>query len=484
MSTADIALAEDFPVADRAQWLTLVERALDGAGLEDWLVSRTASGLEIRPLYAAAETPESLRRRTPDPQRPWDLRTRIGHPDPRLANAELLADLAGGASSILLALDPDANQGAAIGSAQALAQALDGVLLELAPVALDAGFLGPAAADWLAAAAKASPLARLEFQLDPLSALAMTGRSPGPIESHLIRAATTAVRLGEPYPQAGLFLASGRAAHEAGGSEALELGLAAASAVAYAKALARAGLAAPQALRRITLGLCADADYGVTVAKLRAARRIWDRIAGAWDCDAPARIEATSSRRMLTRADPWSNMLRLTAAGLGAALGGADTIILGNFTDALGLPTAFARRQSRNIQLVLMEEAHLGRVADPLAGSGYVEGLTDHLARAGWSAFQAIERQGGVVAALRAGWVAQEAAQTLAARRTVIAEGRAPILGVTAYPDAAQQTPAVETPDRAALAIPGPSARLPGPDTRIAPLTPQRLAEPFEAPHP
>ena len=484
MSTADTALAEDFPVADRAQWLALVERILDGAGLEDRLVSRTASGLEIQPLYVAAETPEPLRRRTPDPQRPWDLRTRVGHPDPRLANGEILADLAGGAGSILLSIDPSAAEGAAIGSAPALGEALDGVLLELAPVALDAGFLGPAAADWLAAAAKASPPALLEFHLDPLSALAVSGRSPGPIESHLIRAATTAARLAESYPRAGLFLASGRPVHEAAGSEALELGLAAASAVAYAKALARAGLAAPQALRRITLGLCADADYGLTLAKLRAARRIWDRIAAAWNCDAPARIEAVSSRRMLTGADPWSNMLRLTAAGLGAALGGADAIILGAFTDALGPPTAFARRQSRTIQLVLMEEAHLGRVFDPLAGSGYVEALTDHMARAGWAALQAIERQGGVVAALRAGWIAQEAAQTLGARRAAIADGRAPILGVTAYPDAAGQAPTTATPDRAALATTGPSARLPGPDTVVAPLIPQGLAAPFEAARP
>jgi methylmalonyl-CoA mutase N-terminal domain/subunit len=179
--------------------------------------------------------------------------------------------------------------------------------------------------------------------------------------------------------------------HEAGGGEAEEVAFAAASAVAYAKALVRAGLPMADAFARITLGLSADADYFLTMAKLRAARAVWARIAGACAAHPTARVEARSSRRMLTAKDAWTNMIRLTAAGFGAAVGGADAVVLGNFTDALGLPTPFARRQSRNAQLVLMEEAHVGRVADPAAGSGYVEALTDQIAREAWARFQAIE---------------------------------------------------------------------------------------------
>ena len=100
------------------------------------------------------------------------------------------------------------------------------------------------------------------------------------------------------------------------------------------------------------------------IAKMRAARSLWARLAGACGADPLARIEARSSHRMLTRPDAWTNMIRLTAAGFAAAAGGADSVILGSFTDALGLPTEFARRQSRNAQLVLMEEAHVGRVAE------------------------------------------------------------------------------------------------------------------------
>lgn len=471
------SLAAAFPAASAADWRALVAKTL-GDKPFDSLTGATVDGVPIAPLYTADDAPAAppMTCRPFDADRPWDVRVATVHPDPTGANRELLRDLEGGAASAILRIDPTAVGGAAIGSADQLARALDGVLLELAPVALDAGFLGPKAADWLGTVAKASPAARLLFHLDPLGAFAEQGASPGPIESHLVSAATVAVRLAETYPQAQLFLASGRVVHEAGGGEAGELAFAAAAALAYAKALVRAGLPVAQALARITLSLAADTDYFVTIAKLRAARAIWARIAEACGAPGPARIEARSSRRMLSVQDAWTNMLRLTSAGFGAAVGGADAIQLGAFTDAIGAPTAFARRQSRNTQLVLMEEAHLGRVSDPAAGSGYVEALTDGLARAAWAAFQAIEAKGGLVAALADGHVAAEVARAVAARD---AAGKPRIVGVTAFPPTQDAPVEVETPARNAVEAPSP--RLPGPDGACPPLKPIRLAEPYEA---
>jgi methylmalonyl-CoA mutase len=360
-----------------------------------------------------------------------------------------------------------------VGSAEGLARVLQGVILELAPVGLDAGFLGPKAADWLGTVAKASPGAKLNFHLDPLSAFAEAGASPGPIEAHLISAATVAARLADTYPEGQAFLASGRVAHEAGGGEALELAFAAASALAYAKAYVRAGRPVAEAFARITLGLSADADYFLAIAKLRAARAVFARLAVASGAEPQARIEARSSRRMLAAKDAWTNMIRLTAAGFGAAVGGADAVVMGNFTDALGLPTAFGRRQSRNTQLVLMEEAHVGRVADPAAGAGYLEALTDEMARAAWAKFQEIEAAGGIVAALESGLIAREVEAAKAAR------GELKILGVNAFPPTAE-TP-VEIERAEPTAVDAPSLQLPGPDSACPPLKPVRLAEPYEA---
>ena len=468
----------DFPAATRDAWVALVEKTLKGAPAPRSVVD----GVEVQALYTAADIqPAAAPAMAPrDADRPWDIRTLVSHPDPARANADALRDLEGGAASLVVRIDPPGLDGVAVGSAEGLARVLDGVVPELAAVALDAGFLGPKTADWLGAAAKASPKAKLAFHLDPFSALAAAGSSPGPLEAHLISGATVATRLAETYPEASLFLASGRVVHEAGGEAALELGFAAAAAVAYAKALVRAGLSMEQAFARVTLGFAADHDYFLTMAKLRAARAIWGRITEACGVAVPAVIEARSSGRMLARMDAWTNMLRLTVAGFGAAAGGADAVLLGTFTDVLGHSGDLARRQSRNAQLVLMDEAGLGRVADPAGGAWAIEAMTDDLARAGWAAFQAIEAGGGLLAALNSGRIAAEAAASLDARRAALTAKTDKIIGVTVFPSADPTPVPVETVDAAAFAVAGPSPRLPGPDSQCPPLKPIRIGEPFE----
>lgn len=465
-----VSLAADFPEPDRDAWLALVDKTLKGAPLGS-LTRRTIEGLEIEPLYEPTAVATPLVRS----EAGWDVRAAVRDAAPATANAAALGELAQGASSLLLRLDRAGVDGIAVGGADDLAQVLKGVLLDVAPVALDAGFLGPKAADWLGAAAKGAPAAQLSFHLDPLSALASAGASPGPIEAHIIAGATVAARLAETYPNASLFLASGRAAHEAGGGEALELGVAAASALAYAKALTRAGLPMADAWGRIVLGLGVDADPFLSIAKLRAARLIWARMAEACGGDAEARIEARSSHRMLTRADPWTNMIRLTAAAFAGAVGGADAVALGAFTDALGPPTAFARRQSRNIQLVLAEEANLGRVIDPGAGSGYLEALTDELARAGWASFQAIEAAGGIVTALESGLIANRVAGHRAELTARLSRREVKLVGVTDF--AAPDLKAAEVAATPAITADPPSPRLPGPDSHCPALARIRLED-------
>lgn len=485
MTVATTPLAEEFgaqgDATTRARWMALVEKTLKGQSFDDALTVRTPDGLTIQPLYTARDgvaVARDLRLR--DAERPWDLRVRAAHPDPVRVGKDVLTDLENGAASVLLQLDPTGENGVAVGSADDLAKALSGVLLDLAPVALDAGFLGPKAADWLGTLAKAAPNAPLAFHLDPLTAFAQAGASPGPIESHVFNAATVAARLSATYAKASLFLATGRAAHEAGGSNTEELAMMTASALAYAKALVRSGLSMDEAFGRIVLGVSLDGEYFTGVAKVRAAKAMWARLTQACGVSVASKIEARSSRRMLAKADAWTNLLRLTSAGFAGAVGGADAIVLDTFTDALGLPTAFARRQARNTQLVLMEESHLGRVADPAGGAWYLDSLTDQLARAAWGGFQAIEAAGGIVKALERGLVANAVAETRAAQEAAFADKSRKILGVTVFPNADDKTPEVETPDAAAFAVAGPDVRLPGPDGRCPALTPVRFAAAFE----
>jgi methylmalonyl-CoA mutase len=449
-----------FPPAGEDAWRALVAKTLGDKPFAS-LATATVEGLPIAPLYAAADRARAIATRPFQTDRAWDVRTLSAHPDPAQMNRELLADLNGGAASVIVS---------GHASTAALSVALKDVILELAPVGLDAGLLGPQAAEALHAVAKSSPTAKLNLNLDPISAFAETGESPGPIEGHITTAATTAGRLAQTYPQAQLFLASGRLAHEVGGGEALEVALAATAAITYAKALVDAGLTVQEAFARITLGLVADADYFVTIAKLRAARTVFARIAGASGAMVQARIEVRSSRRMLTAQDAWTNMIRLTVAGFGAAVGGADAVVLGTFSDARGLPTALARRQSRNAQLVLMEEANIGRVSDPAAGSGYIDTLTDQIARAAWDRLQAIEAAGGMITALQSGLIAR------AVDAAVVARGEPKIVGVTVFPPTDAAPVEVET---AVIASQAP-AQIAGPDSYCPPLKPMRLSEKYE----
>ena len=476
----DAAIAEGFPTPDRAAWRALVDKALKSGDFDRSLVARSADGIALGPLDTAADAPApapplwSAR----DPSRPWEVRTTVAHPDPAAANGQALEDLQNGAASVLLRIDPAGREGVAVGSADDLRRVLDGVLTDLAPVALDAGWLGSQAAAWLSEAAGRGPSAPLAFHLDPLGAFAHDGESPGPLDGHLAAAAQSAASLAETHPAATAWLANGRAVHEAGGTEAQELGAMAAAAVAYVRAGQAAGMSSEAALRAVVLGVSVDGRFLLSTAKLRAARELWRRVSSAFRADVPARIEARSSARMLSRLDAWTNLVRLTAAGFAGAVGGADAVVLAPFTEPLGPATAFARRQARNTQLVLQEEAHLGRVADPAAGAWSLGRITDSLARRAWTAMQEIERRGGLAQALRSGWLQGEVAGGRAALERDVATRRAGLVGVSEFPSLAEAPVEVEA--LAPSPRPAPDPRLPGPDDQAEALAPMRLSAAFE----
>lgn len=229
--------------------------------------------------------------------------------------------------------------------------------------------------------------------------------------------------------------------HEAGGSAAQELGSSLATGVAYLRALTEAGLGVEEACAQLEFRYAATADQFLTIAKMRAARRLWARVAevcGAARSGAQ-RQHAVTSPVMMTRRDPWVNMLRTTLACLGAGVGGAETVTVLPFDHALGLPDAFARRIARNTSTILVEESHLARVIDPAGGSWYVERLTDELAESAWAFFQEIERAGGQAAALESGLVSERLAATWAARKKNLARRKEPITGVSEFPQLAER---------------------------------------------
>jgi methylmalonyl-CoA mutase len=243
----------------------------------------------------------------------------------------------------------------------------------------------------------------------------------------------------------------GRVVHEAGGSEAQELASVLAAAAWWLRALAENGVSAEAALPQVAASLTVDRDQFVSVAKLRAMRLLWARLAEL--CGAPGvplSIHGETSRRTLTRTDPHTNLVRTTIAAIAAALAGADTISVVPFDAALGLPGASARALARNTHHLLIEESHLHRVADPGAGSGLVESLTDALAETAWSEFQQLEREGGILESLAAGALQARIAEKREALAAEVASGSAPLVGATifAHPDGAPRGESEAVPGR------------------------------------
>jgi methylmalonyl-CoA mutase len=317
--------------------------------------------------------------------------------------------------------------------------------------------------------------AQVFFGLDPIGALARFGTLPLPVDQAFAETMALAREANELAPLGRTITVDGTVYHEAGATDAFELAALGASLIAYLRMFEAAGIPPAEALAQITFALSADTDLFATVAKFRAARRLIWRIAdasGAGDAAAELHLSAHASLRVMAKRDPWTNMLRSTLSCAGGVLGGANAITVLPFTAALGEADAFARRAARNIQIVLQEESWLGRVVDPMGGSWYIESMTDEVAKAAWALLQEIEGKGGLIAALDAGFIQDKVAADAAARAKAIATGRAELTGVSAFPLLG---------DDGVKVAPFPAAPPVRGKQMVRPLTPHRLAEPFEA---
>ena len=472
MSDQPISFADVFPPATEAQWRARVDGVLKGAPFER-LQGRSYDGIAISPLYARMldERPRAVKASGAG----WARLARVDNPDPVAANRQALEDLENGATGLHLVF---AGSVGAYGfglpaDRAALDAVLEGVALEVGlPIEIE---LGPQAQDSalhlaeLLAKAGAHP-ATVTFGHDPLGQMALQGGAATDWAAMTSSSVAFAKAVGGRA-----FVADGRLAHGAGASEAQELAFVTACALAYLRALEGAGVALEAARAMIGFRLSADADEILGVAKLRALRRLWARVEEACGLTpAPIHIHAETSFRMMSRRDPWVNILRATVACFSAGLGGADAVSVLPFTQSLGLPDDFARRIARNAQSVLLEEANLGRVSDPAAGSGAFEALTDALCEKAWALVQETERAGGLYGALASGAFQSKIEATRIERARAIARRKDPITGTSEFPNVAEAPVEVLAPMPAPRPVPAQPIALPA-------LHLHRDAEAFEA---
>ncbi|WP_084395763.1 methylmalonyl-CoA mutase family protein [Henriciella aquimarina] len=509
MADGFLSLSSDFDTATEADWLAAVEKALKGGGL-DRLTRKSDDGIAIRPLYRESDFPSAsdplgapgdapfLRgpKAEPDKYLPWDIRQAFAHPDPAVTNAEILRDLERGVSSIELSVDCTGKDGCAIHDAGTMAATLEGVRADIAPIALDHRGMGSGTsvagllALWGEERGDPKDL-QFHFNIDPLGLLMRKGVIEGGVDAAFVRTAELSRLLCLRYPKAKTLRVDARPVHEAGGSEAQELGALMAHAVDTMRRLAGAGYDIKVFPRQVIFTLATGGNYGLEIAKLKAARRLWARVQEAMELEVePMLLQAVSSARMLTRYDSWVNMLRNTAACFAASVGGADIVSVRAFNEALGLPEELGRRMARNTQIIAMEESGLGRVADPAGGAWFEETLATDLAEAAWKEFQTIESEGGLAESLVAGKLQDRIAAVREDRYKAIAKRKVPLTGVSEFPliDGAEVPIAETSYTSGASRVSDEGLRsflkgLPdkqGADTKADALTPIHLARDFE----
>ncbi|WP_067693385.1 methylmalonyl-CoA mutase family protein [Nocardia jejuensis] len=467
--------ADSGPVPEYAAWRKGVAgvlakaRRVDASELPDepetLLAVSTYDGLTVNPLYTLRdELPEQplpggfpfVRGgdATRDVHRGWFVSQRFGGPDGKAVNEDILAALENGVSAIWLGV---AERGVPVAE---LPAAVKGLLFELAPLTLDAGPAAPEAAAQLFSVLDGYTVPdrtgiRVSLGATPLTSL-FAGSSALDLDGAVALAQQAVAR---PETIRAITVC-GVAFHNAGASDAQELGAAVAAGLEYLRSLTGAGADIADALGQLEFRFAATDDQFETIAKFRAARRLWSRVAQV--CGAAefgnAPQQAITSPAMMTQRDPWVNMLRTTLAAFGAGVGGADIVTVLPFDDALpagelGVSKGFTERMARNTQLLLLEESHLGHVQDPSAGSWFVESLTDALAAKAWEFMQEIEAAGGYLEALQAGLLAERIAETRAKRDSDVAHRKTAVTGVNEFPNLGEE------PLSDAARVPAPIAR-------------------------
>ncbi|MBS3648183.1 methylmalonyl-CoA mutase subunit beta [Pseudaminobacter sp. 19-2017] len=443
MNLHDLIQESGFPPADRSRWAALAEKALAGASFEESMVGRTDGGLRISPIEERRKNPVPLSRRKP--ALPWTIVQRCDDTDPDRANRQAREDVENGATGLALIFEgaPNAFGYGLPDQPDTLNRVLDGIPLDRIHLRVDAHPSSRAMADRLVAflmEKRVDPAKlNLSFGIDSAAVFAGTGRlrmSIEALQASMPQSLAHFFAMGVP----GVLLeADGRVFHNAGATETQELGAVLAGGVAHLRLFEEARQALIYAAPYIGFALSIDQDQFMGIAKVRALRLLWQRVQEVVSTR-PARaiIHAETSYRMMTSRDPETNILRTTLAAFAAGVGGTDSISVLPYTVAHGLPEHFARRAARNTQLVLARESRIDFVADPVAGSGSIESLTDTLCEAGWAEFQKIEREGGLLRSLEAGLLQGRIIEARDQRSVEYRAARRAIVGTTLFPTAEQ----------------------------------------------
>lgn len=452
------ALFDEFDPVSIEEWNAKVVEETGRSALDDFLDWRSIEGVSV-PAYLNRRALDDVEHVAPDaplpplagrdgsPANRWIICQRVDHPRPKRANELARQALKGGATDLLFAenLRIDGESRRALNSVADVATALEGIDLDEAGIHFENG---PTSTVWYAAFRaylrgidQDPTVIRGSVGYDPVAAVAAGDLFT--VDSAFDLAASLRTDAAD-MPNFETVTVDASVYHDAGASAVQEVAFVLGALTERIAQSTERGASLPELLDELQIRVPVSTSYFVEIGKLRALRLLVAQVIEAFQSEgnmrgtyAPAdlHVHAQTSRRTETTYDPHANMLRGSTEALAAVVGGCDVLTVRRFDAAFREPDSFGTRIARNTQLVLQHEAHAHRVADPVAGSYYLETLTDQLAARAWERFQQLEAGGGIVAALRDGTIQADIEETRRKRQRALNEREQVLVGTSHYPD-------------------------------------------------
>jgi len=434
-------LFADFPEIPTSTWEEKIKTDLKGADYQKKLVWESDEGIRVKPYYRQEDIEDldylegigNLKNQSDSPNG-WLICQQISPAGNfREANDRIKDALKGGAQAIRIQLGE-----AGLPDLSLLEELLEGISLKESELHFGGCLGADALYSALCTLAKQKGTESSELSgclgADPLGKMAETGIPIGSFENlgKLVKKAK------ESSPELKVIEVHGSLIQNASSNLVEELAFSMAMASEYMAILADQGIDPLTAQEALLLYLGSGPNYFMEIAKLRAARILWTKIAEAYGVETSAariRIHSVSSQWNMTLYDPHVNMLRGTTEAMSSILGGADLVNVLPYDYPNGKGTMFSNRLARNVQIILREEAYFDQVADPASGSYYIESLTDSLAEKAWGLFCEVESMGGFRKAFAAGWIQEKVETSRKIKTERASSGKGRILGTNAYPN-------------------------------------------------
>ncbi|HWK68934.1 MAG TPA: methylmalonyl-CoA mutase [Rhizobiaceae bacterium] len=437
----------------------------------DTLVWNTPEGIEVKPLYTADDlqgidhlgsVPGQAPfvrgpRATMYAGRPWTIRQYAGFSTAEESNAFYRKALAAGQQGVSVAFDLATHRGydsdhprvvgdvgkagVAIDSVEDMKILFDGIPLDKVSVSMTMnGAVIPILANFIVAGEEQG-VSRAQLsgtiQNDILKEFMVRNTYIYPPEPSMRIIADIIEYTAREMPKFNSISISGYHMQEAGATLVQELAFTLADGREYVRAALRKGLDVDDFAGRLSFFFAIGMNFFMEAAKLRAARLLWTRIMQEFEPKKPAslmlRTHCQTSGVSLQEQDPYNNIVRTAFEAMSAVLGGTQSLHTNSFDEAIALPTEFSARIARNTQLILQHETGVTKVVDPLAGSYYVEALTNELAEKAWALIEDIERQGGMAKAVESGLPKRLIEEAATRKQAAIDRGEEVIVGVNKY---------------------------------------------------